>query len=310
MNIVHIMSKVNKRQTRKDGTFMAKEGIHIGRIGGKTALITGASSGIGEATARALGAEGARVVLIARSLDRLERVASEIREAGGRAFPYRADLSEAEEVSQVARKVLEEVGVPDIVINSAGAGRWLSVLETPPAEFQGMMAVPCLAAFYVTREFLPRMLERGSGHIVNVCSVAGPLAWPGAAGYAASRAALLSLSRSLHTELAGTGVGVSTVMFGKVSSTFWEHNPGSEVRLPRVNIFFPTLTTEEAARAIVKSIEQDAFEVVRPRMFRLIFFLNFFFPGTTERVMRIGWKTAFQARCGGPDGALRTPPPV
>jgi short-subunit dehydrogenase len=259
----------------------------------RTALITGASSGIGEATAKALAKEGYRVILLARSKDRLERVASGIAEQGGSALAYSVDLSKAEEVSEAARRILAEAGVPDVIINNAGAGRWLSVLETAPAEFEGMMAVPCLAAFYVTRAFLPRMLERGSGHIVNVCSVAGPLVWPGAAGYAAARAALRSLSRTLHTELAGTGVGVSTVMFGKVRSTFWEHNPGSEQRLPRANAFLPTLTTEQAAGVIVKSIEEKASEVVRPRMFRLIFFLDLFFPRTTERVMHIGWKTAF-----------------
>jgi hypothetical protein len=85
-------------------------------------------------------------------------------------------------------------------------------------------------------------------------------------------------------------------MFGKVGSTFWEHNPGSEGRLPRVNAFLPTVTTEQAAGAIAKSIKDKAFEVVRPRMFRYIFFLNFFFPGTTERVMRTGWKAALPPR--------------
>jgi short-subunit dehydrogenase len=278
------------------------------RIGQKTALITGASSGIGEATAKALASKGARVILLARSLDRLEGVASEIIGAGGSALAYRADLSRPEDVSEAARRVLAEAGVPDILINNAGAGRWLSVLETEPEEFEGMMAVPVLAAFCVTREFLPRMLERGSGHIVNVCSVAGALSWPGAAGYAASRAALLSLSRALHTELSGTGIGVSTVMFGKVGSTFWEHNPGSEGRLPRVNALLPTVKTEEAAGVIVKSIEEGASEVVRPRMFRLIFFLNFFFPETTERVMRIGWVTAVPSpREGHPDPAVHEP---
>jgi short-subunit dehydrogenase len=268
---------------------MAEKRAHTGQ---RTALITGASSGIGEATAKALATEGYKVILLARSKDRLERVASRIAEQGGSAFAYRVDLSKAEEVSNVVRRVLAEAGVPDVIVNNAGAGRWLSVLETSPAEFEGMIAVPFLAAFYVTRAFLPRMLERGSGHIVNVCSVAGSLVWPGAAGYAASRAALRCLSRTLHTELAGTGVGVSTVMLGKVRSTFWEHNPGSEQRLPRANAFLPTLTTEEAAGVIVKSIKEKAFEVVRPRMFRLIFFLDIFFPRTTERVMRIGWEAA------------------
>lgn len=290
MNIVHIIFNVQKAE---EGHVMAEEKA---RTGQRTALITGASSGIGEATAKALAADGDRVILLARSKDRLERVASGIAEQGGSALAYSVDLSKADEVSDVARRVLAEAGVPDIIVNNAGAGRWLSVLETAPAEFEGMMAVPCLAAFYVTRGFLPRMLERGSGQIVNVCSVAGPLVWPGAAGYAASRAALRSLSRTLHTELAGTGVGVSTVMFGKVSSTFWEHNPGSEQRLPWVNAFLPTLTTEQAAGVIVKSIKEKAFEVVQPRMFRLIFLLDFFFPRTTERVMRIGWKTASPLR--------------
>jgi short-subunit dehydrogenase len=99
----------------------------------------------------------------------------------------------------MADRVSRETGEPDILINNAGAGRWLAVMETSPEEARNMMELPCLAAFHVTRALLPAMVARRSGHIVNVTSPASFIAWPNAAGYIAARHALKGFSESRHS---------------------------------------------------------------------------------------------------------------
>jgi short-subunit dehydrogenase len=261
-------------------------------IQGKLALITGASSGIGEATARAIVGKGGRVVLVARSESRLQQVAADILARGGRADYYPADLAMPDAVGDLASKIVRDMGTPDILINNAGAGRWLTIEETNARELEQMMALPYFAAFNLTRELLPHMRRRGSGHIVNITSVAARLIWPGAAGYAAARAAMATFSKTLETETRGSGIHVTLGMFGKVASTFWEHNPGSEERLPRVNAYLPTLTPAEVAHAVAVAIERESSLIVLPRVFKFLFLLNALSPKTTSRVLRWGWRNS------------------
>lgn len=175
------------------------------KIAGCKIVVTGASRGIGRATAEALARVGGRVALVARSPE-VEAVAVAIVAQGGQARGYLADLGNPGEVEEMARRVVGDFGPPDIVVNNAGAGRWLYVEETPVEEVVSMMAAPYFAAFYVTRAFLPTMLERRSGYIVNINSPAAWMPWPGAAGYTAARFALRGLSASLRLDLRGTGV--------------------------------------------------------------------------------------------------------
>lgn len=250
------------------------------QIKGKLALVTGASSGIGEATARALAAKGAHVLLVARSADKLATVAREIEAQGGKAHPFAVDLANPDEVARMGETVRAQAGVPDILINNAGAGRWLSVLETSPADARQMIELPYLAAFYVTRFFLPHMLARKSGHIVNVTSPASYMAWPNAAGYIAARQALKGFSEALRLEVAASGIFVSLVVLGTVESSYWEHNPGSRERVPKG---LAPLSTLEAAEAIVRAIEHRKSYVVRPALFRLLFSLEALAPGIASR---------------------------
>jgi short-subunit dehydrogenase len=255
------------------------------KLNGKHAIVTGGSSGIGAATARALAMRGASVVLIARNVERLAAVAAGIEAAGGKATAHAADLANAQEVSRVARLVQEEHGVPDIVVNNAGGGRWLPIVATDADELASMLAVPFLAAFNLTREFLPGMRRRGTGHIVNVTSIAAFLVWPNAAGYISARWAMRGFNEALRSELYGSRIGVSLVAFSQVSSSFWEHNPGSWERLPAAAHRLRTLTPEDAAAAIVEAIEKDRRLVLRPRMIYLLRLLNTLFPRGTERRM-------------------------
>ena len=202
-------------------------------IDGKVVLITGASSGIGKATAKAIAQKGGRVILVARSAAKLEKLAKEIIQAGNSAEFFVTDLSDPKAVRELADKVIKEIGVPDILINNAGAGRWLTIEETEDSELKQMMALPYFAAFNLTRELLAPMRKRGSGHIINLTSPAGRLIWPGAAGYTAARAAMDAFSNALKMETHGSGINVTLAMFGKVTSTYWQNNPGSEDQLTK-----------------------------------------------------------------------------
>jgi uncharacterized protein len=243
-------------------------------IAGKLALVTGASSGIGAATARALAGKGARVILVARSGDRLAQLAREIEAAGGSALAIECDLSSSDEISRMGEQVLEKVGTPDILINNAGSGRWLPTVETTPREARQMIELPYLAAFDVTRVFLPRLLAAGNGHIVNVTSPASYMVWPNAAAYIAARQALKGFSDALRTEVEAKGVFVSLVVLGVVESSYWEHNPGSREHASKA---IPPLTTDQAADAIIKAIERRKRRLVSPAIFRAIFLLRALF---------------------------------
>ncbi len=156
----------------------------------KLVLVTGASSGIGKATAELFAKRGGRVLLLARDRERLDATAREIAQRGGRAAIYPVDLSQADAVRATAERIKAEEGVPDILVNNAGAGRWLSLVETSLEEARQMIELPYLAAFYVTRMFLPEMIARGSGQIACVTSPASYLVWPQACAYIAARHAL------------------------------------------------------------------------------------------------------------------------
>jgi short-subunit dehydrogenase len=253
-------------------------------VSGRTIVVTGASRGIGQATARALARAGGRTALLARSPE-IERVATEIVAQGGKARGYVVDLTDPAAVERTAQQVASDLGAPDIVINNAGAGRWLYVEETPPAEAAAMMASPYLAAFYVTRAFLPAMLARHQGYIVNVNSPAAWLPWPGATGYMAARWALRGFTAALRADLHDTGIQVLQIVPGKVSSTYFEHNPQSEERIPRIALWLPTLTPEQVAAALVRGIERDRREVMMPAMLRVVMLARALAPVVVDRLM-------------------------
>jgi short-subunit dehydrogenase len=260
------------------------------QLAGKTVLVTGASSGIGAATARLVAEHGARVLLVARDSARLHQVAESIRANRGQAQPYSVDLADPAAITTLARRVESRFGTPDVLINNAGAGRWRSVQETDSAQLQHMMAVPYFAAFNLTRELLSGMRQRGNGQIINLSSVGSRMAWPGAAAYLAARWALMGFNEALRAELRGTGIAVTLVILGKVRSEYWQHNPGSEGRLPRIASLAPTLAPQQAAATILTAIQRQPRVIVRPRMARMFLLLNSLFPRPTEYLLcATGW---------------------
>lgn len=255
---------------------------------GRLVLVTGASRGIGAATARAFGARGDRLILLARSEGDLQKVAEEVEKAGGEAWPYPVDLSDPDAVKEVCAHIRDEVGIPDILINNAGLGRWLFVEETPAEEALQMIQLPYLAAFWMCAQWLPGMIERGSGRIINVNSPASDLVWGGAAGYTGSRWALRGLSESLKVDLRGTGVRVCHAVFGEVSSNYWEANPGARDRLPWVSRLLPVFEPEQVARKLVWLGGNRRQEYTYPWLVRTFRFFRRMSPGLVRWVLAAG----------------------
>lgn len=253
----------------------------------RVVLVTGASSGIGEATARRYGASGAHVLLLARNVDRLDEAVRAIRKDGGTATAYPVDLADPKAIEEVSARVTREAGTPDVLINNAGAGRWLPIIETSAEEALAMIEVPYLAAFNLTRAFLPNMLARRSGAIACITSPASYVVWPNACAYTAARHALAGFTDALRTEAKGSGISVTLVVLGMVDSPYWEHNPGSRAHAPEVNpLIAPVLTPEDAAEAIFAGVEARKRTVVKPAIFRALFLLNALAPRLVASQLR------------------------
>lgn len=260
-------------------------------IHGSLVLITGASSGIGAATALAIARGGGRLILLARTQPALEVVAREIRAAGGQAWVYPADLTDPAAVERAAAQIQREAGLPDILIHCAGAGRWLYIEETDPAEAVAMMAAPYFTTFFTTRAFMPALLQRSSGQIVVINSPASWGAWPGATGYTAARWALRGLTEALRVDLHGTGLTVTSVVPGRVLSPYFDHNPGSLERAPQIARLIPNLTPEQTAAGIVWAIEHNRREHVLPFMLWVFYRLQGVAPWLVEGLLvRTGWQ--------------------
>jgi short-subunit dehydrogenase len=256
-------------------------------VASKFVVITGASSGIGEATAKRYGASGARVAVLARNAARLAAVAESIRKAGGDVARYTVDLSDRRATEETAARISHELGAPDILINNAGAGRWLSMTETTADEALAMIEVPYLAGFTLTRAFLPAMLARRSGSIAFITSPASYVAWPRASAYIAARRAVAGLAESLQSEIEGTGLVVTLVVLGEVKTPYWEHNPDGRDNMPKIDSrLLPVLTPDEAASAIVEGINAKRPFVAKPALLRAFFVLNALFPRLVARQLR------------------------
>lgn len=250
-------------------------------------LITGASSGIGAEMAKAMCRAGAaKVLLLARNEQGLKRVAAEIEAEGGTALVYPVDLSDPDAVAEVAQQILGEEGVPDVLINNAGSGRWRFLEDTDPQEIAQIMTLPYLAAAWLTRHFLAGMRMRGSGHIVNVSSVASRMAWPGATAYIAACRAMRGLSDALRADLCGTGIGVTYYESGPIESPYWQNNPDSRERVPKVaSMLVPALSEAQVARAVATGIRRNKQVVVAPTQLKAVYLLYAILPWLVQWLM-------------------------
>lgn len=251
----------------------------------KIVLITGASSGIGAETAKLFARKGAVVLLLARNEENLLQIADEISSAGGRALVYPCDVTDYKAVGEMAIRVKKEAGVPDIILNNAGSGVWKFIEETSNEEAIDMIKAPYLAAFFVTRAFIPEMLKRNSGHIVNMTSYPGFMPMSGATAYIASRTAMVGFYKALRADFYHTKLKSTIVYFAKVDSTYWKNNPGSEERIPKAQKLIRIITPEQAAKKIVNGVAKGKSKIRAPFMMIFIDFLTYWTPFITRFIM-------------------------
>jgi NAD(P)-dependent dehydrogenase (short-subunit alcohol dehydrogenase family) len=192
---------------------------------GKACVVTGASRGIGRETARLLCAEGAAVLLVARSTDVLTEAAEECGRAGasaqGRAAPFVLDLTDQDAGERILGEAEERFGRLDVLVNNAGTARWRDLDDVPDVDWQEAWELNVMAPLRAMRAALPGMAERGWGRVVNVCSTAGKRPSARMAEYSVAKAAELSLSRLFADRFAAKGVLVNAICPGPVKSEMW-----------------------------------------------------------------------------------------
>jgi short-subunit dehydrogenase len=221
-----------------------------GSVSDRIVLITGASSGIGEAAARQLGEAGATVLLVARTEEKLDAVAEEVKTAGGAAHVYPTDLSDPDDVDRMAKEVLAEHGRVDVLVNNAGKSIRRSVNRSYDRfhDYQRTMQLNYFAPVKLILDLLPVMRERGSGHIVNISTMGLQVNTPRFAAYLASKAALDAFSRSIGPEIIWDGVHVTTVYMPLVRTPM--------IAPTKIYDRFPTLSPEEAGDLICEAIRK------------------------------------------------------
>jgi NAD(P)-dependent dehydrogenase (short-subunit alcohol dehydrogenase family) len=188
---------------------------------GRTALVTGASRGIGAATARALDQAGARVALVARSLDRLSEVAEGLEH---QPVVVVADLGEPSAPGTVAAQAIDALGGVDVLVNNAAVAARLATVDTDAGLIDEMLAVNVRAPLLLIAALIPSMIERGFGSGVNLSSVSGLVGTPRRAAYAATKGAIDAATRSLAIELGPSGIRVNSVAPGVVDTALWAKN--------------------------------------------------------------------------------------
>ncbi len=254
---------------------------------GRMALITGASSGIGAATARWLARQGMRVVLTARRQDRLEALAQEIRAQGGAALAIPADLNHFSDREALVRRIEDTWGPVEVLINNAGFGYYGTVEETPWEVIEGMFTVNILAMIHLVQLVLPGMRRLGRGHIINVASVAGYISTPPLTVYSATKFAVVGFSEGLRRELEPHGIHVTVISPGPVRTEFGQVASGLAVDPGEVP---GGLDPEAIARAIARALRRPRREIVVPALYLPAIWINRALPGLVD------WGAARQGR--------------
>lgn len=189
-----------------------------GRLEGRGAVVTGGGRGIGAAVALALAAEGARVVVAARTATEVESVAGEIGSAGGAAWPVQVDVTDPGSVDALAEAARGRLGDVEILVNSAGVAYSAPLARQTLEEWERIFAINVTGTFLATKAFLPAMMERGRGRVINLASVAGLAGARYIGAYAASKHAVVGFTRSIAAEAAPRGVTVNAVCPGYVDT--------------------------------------------------------------------------------------------
>jgi short-subunit dehydrogenase len=268
----------------------------MGSWEGRVALVSGASAGIGAATAVALGAKGCAVTVLARRRDRLEAVAGRVRAAGGRAHVVAGDVTADDDVARAVAETAATFGGLDLVVANAGAGFHGSLLDTSPDAMASLMDLNYMGTFLLARQALPHLLRAPRANLVVVSSIVGRrgLGWGGA--YAATKFAQVGLAESLRVELAGTPVRVSVVFPVSTETEFREamarrQGFGIEGHGPRQS-------AEHVARAILRGIERGQPEIYPHASSKLLSIVGATFPSLADWIVRRYGRKAIATEAG------------
>lgn len=250
---------------------------------GKVVIVTGASEGIGRATALEFARLKARVVLAARTQSRLIDLEREIVAAGGDALAVPTDVADDESVAAMVRAAVDRFGGVDILINNAGYGVMGHAVDVPMADFKRVYEVNLFGVLRCTQAVVPEMRKRGGGAIVNVSSVVGRLTVPFLGAYCSTKYALNSMSDALREELRTENIRVVAVLPGRIDTRFGDNavrhrgyrSPGNHAGAPPATV----------ARAIVRAIRWNRRAVFAPWWYRLLPLLRNAVPGLVDRIL-------------------------
>jgi short-subunit dehydrogenase len=245
-------------------------------------LITGASSGIGEASARLFAQKGYRVVLAARRMERLQSLAEEIQSAGGEALPVATDVTQLDQLENLVSTAIQEYGQIDVLLNNAGFGHmnWLEKMD-PQRDIESQLQVNLHGVIHTTRLVLPHMLARRQGHIINMASIAALIATPTYSIYAATKFGLKGFTEGLRREVGAMGIHVSGIYPGGVATEFADHTgrkPGTKITTPKAI----KLSSEDVAQTVWRVVQRPRRSVVIPRIMLPAVWLNTLFPGLVD----------------------------
>jgi NADP-dependent 3-hydroxy acid dehydrogenase YdfG len=229
-----------------------------GQLRNQVAIVTGASSGIGEATALALAAAGCQVAIAARRLDRLRDLAGRISDQGGQSLVIQADVSDEAQVRQMVQKTQAEYGRVDILVNNAGVMLLGPIDGADTEDWRRMINLNVLGLMYATHQVLPLMKAQGRGHIVNLSSVAGRFANARTGVYNASKWAVGAFSESLRKEVTPHQIRVTLIEPGLVATELPQHITNPESRERSLNFYqsIKILESEDIAAAILYAVTQ------------------------------------------------------
>jgi len=258
--------------------------------------ITGASAGIGRATALRLARDGAAVAICARRGDRLNAVAAEIVAAGGQALPIVADVTVEADMDALVARAVDRFGRLDVMLCNAGFGIAGAIDDIGPDQMQKLMDVNYTGTYLATRAALPIFRRQGTGHVIMVSSIVGKRGVPYMGAYSATKFAQVGLAECLRSELLGTGIHVSVVYPVSTETEFFDvmsRETGTDV----THAFGPRQSVETVADAIAHAIERPVPEVYPHFNSRALVILNALAPGFTDRVVkRFGRKPARSAK--------------
>ena len=239
-------------------------------LAGRVALVTGASSGIGEATAVALAEAGAAVAIGARRKDRLDALAARLRDGGASVLQLDLDVTDEQACADAVRRTREELGGLDVLVNNAGVMLLGTILGADTEDWRRMLDTNVLGLLYMTHAAIEGMVEQGSGDVVNISSVAGRTARKGAGVYNASKWAVNAFSESLRQEVTGRGVRISLVEPGAVATELTSHitQPEAKAEMQRAHASMRPLDSQDIARAVVYLVSQPPHVAINEMLIR------------------------------------------